>query len=115
MELGDTPIVIWDIAPKRERLRLLPKLRAVSSLAFAADTKTLISGLNDTTALVWDVSAVCRQILVAGRLLLDQNDLTSRRSAGTLGHGIETPKSASCKEVRCTSVDGRRSKIISCG
>ena len=57
MELGDTPIVIWDIATKRERLRLLPNVKAVSSLDFAADGKTLISGLSDTTALVWDVSA----------------------------------------------------------
>jgi WD40 repeat protein len=96
MELGDTPIVIWDIATKRERLRLLPNVKAVSSLAFAADGKTLISGLSDTTALVWDVSAVCRQILIEGRLLLDENDLTiSRRSVGALGHRIETPKSAS--------------------
>jgi WD40 repeat protein len=57
MELPDTPIVIWDIATKRERLRLLPNVRAVSSRAFAADGKTLISGLSDTTALAWDVSA----------------------------------------------------------
>jgi RNA polymerase sigma factor (sigma-70 family) len=57
MELPDTPIMIWDIATKRERLRLLPNVRTVSSLAFAANGKTLISGLSDTTALVWDVSA----------------------------------------------------------
>jgi WD40 repeat protein len=49
--------MIWDIATKRERLRLLPNVRTVSSLAFAANGKTLISGLSDTTALVWDVSA----------------------------------------------------------
>jgi RNA polymerase sigma factor (sigma-70 family) len=53
----DTPILIWDHATKREVLRLEPHARTIWSLAFSADGKTLISGMADTTALVWDVSA----------------------------------------------------------
>jgi len=52
------PIRIWDIATKRELIRLEPGVNFVRSLAFSADGDTLVSGMSDTTALVWDVSAV---------------------------------------------------------
>jgi RNA polymerase sigma factor (sigma-70 family) len=51
-----TPIVIWDIATKRELTRLEPGVMFVRSLAFSADGKRLISGMSDTTALVWDIA-----------------------------------------------------------
>jgi RNA polymerase sigma factor (sigma-70 family) len=52
-----TPIRIWEIATKRELIRLEPGVNFVRSLAFSADGKTLISGMSDTTALVWDIAA----------------------------------------------------------
>ncbi len=57
MEFSDAVITIWDLATKRQRLRLEPKVRLVWSLCFSADGKTLVSGTSDTTALVWDISA----------------------------------------------------------
>ncbi|QEH37910.1 ECF RNA polymerase sigma factor SigE [Aquisphaera giovannonii] len=50
-------ISLWDLATKRELLRLEPRVEGINSLAFSADGKRLVSGQNDTTALVWDVSA----------------------------------------------------------
>ena len=42
---------------KREVLRLEPGVSGALSLAFSSDGKTLVSGMWDTTALVWDISA----------------------------------------------------------
>jgi RNA polymerase sigma factor (sigma-70 family) len=53
----DTTIRIWEIATKREVLRLEPKSSAIRSLAFAPDGKTLVSGMADTTVILWDCSA----------------------------------------------------------
>jgi WD40 repeat protein len=53
----DTTIRIWEIATKREVLRLEPKSSSVCSLAFARDGKTLVSGKADTTVILWDCSA----------------------------------------------------------
>ncbi len=53
------PIRVWEIATKRELIRLEPGVHFVRSLAFSADGNTLISGMSDTTALVWDVGAEC--------------------------------------------------------
>src|SRR5262249_34998179 len=50
-------IRIWDIATKHERMRLQPKVSSVRSLAFSTDGKTLVSGMDDTTAVVWDIAA----------------------------------------------------------
>ena len=50
-------IRIWDIATKHELMCLEPKVNGVGSLAFSADGKTLLSGMCDTTAIVWDISA----------------------------------------------------------
>jgi WD40 repeat protein len=49
-------IRIWDIATKRELMRLEPRVSGIRSLAFSADGKTLVSGMSDTTAVVWDIS-----------------------------------------------------------
>jgi hypothetical protein len=46
----------WEIATGRERRRLAGHQGRVSSLTFAADGKTLVSGGEDTTALVWDLT-----------------------------------------------------------
>jgi WD40 repeat protein len=54
---SDTTIRVWEIATKREVLRLEPKSSAVRSLAFSRDGKTLVSGMADTTVMIWDCSA----------------------------------------------------------
>ncbi len=56
----DTMIRIWEIATKRELLRLEPRSSAVRSLAFSRDGKTLVSGMTDTTVMIWDCSAAHR-------------------------------------------------------
>ena len=50
-------IRILEANTKRERLRLQPGAALVLSLAFSADGKTLVSGMADTTAIIWDCSA----------------------------------------------------------
>jgi WD40 repeat protein len=52
----ETTIRIWEIATKREVLRLEPRSSAVRSLAFSRDGKTLVSGMTDTTVIIWDCS-----------------------------------------------------------
>jgi RNA polymerase sigma factor (sigma-70 family) len=52
----DTSIWLWSTATVRELLRLETGSRGVRSLAFSDDGNTLISGMDDTTALIWDVS-----------------------------------------------------------
>jgi WD40 repeat protein len=56
MEFREASIAIWDIKTKRVRMRLEPKVRSVESLAFSADGRMLVSGMSDTTAVVWDVA-----------------------------------------------------------
>ncbi|MBY0528552.1 MAG: WD40 domain-containing protein [Gemmataceae bacterium] len=46
-----------EVATGKERARLTGHLARVLSVAFAADGKTLASGSEDTTILVWDVPA----------------------------------------------------------
>ena len=53
----DTTIRLWEMATGRELLRLQTGDRGVRSLAFSGDGRTLVSGMSDTTALVWDASA----------------------------------------------------------
>jgi RNA polymerase sigma factor (sigma-70 family) len=57
LALGDSTgvIYLWELAAGKVRCRLEAPGGAVSSLAFAPDGKTLVSGLYDTTALIWDV------------------------------------------------------------
>jgi WD40 repeat protein len=56
-EGDDTSIRVWSGADGRELLRLETGGRKVRSLAFAAGGRTLISGMDDTTAVIWDISA----------------------------------------------------------
>ncbi len=55
--IADASIWIWEVATKRELMRLEPRTKECWALAFSPDGKTLISGANDTTAIVWDISA----------------------------------------------------------
>ncbi len=55
--MADASIRIWEVATKRELLRLEPRTKECWALAFSPDCKTLISGGNDTTAIVWDITA----------------------------------------------------------
>jgi WD40 repeat protein len=52
----DTSIRLWSTATVRELLRLETGARGVRSLAFSDDGNTLISGMDDSTAMFWDVS-----------------------------------------------------------
>jgi RNA polymerase sigma factor (sigma-70 family) len=51
-------ITLWEVATGRVRRRLAGHQGDVNSLAFAGDSRTLISGSTDTTALVWNVTAL---------------------------------------------------------
>jgi RNA polymerase sigma factor (sigma-70 family) len=55
--VSDASIRIWNLATKRELLRLEPRTTECWPLAFSPDGKTLVSGGTDTTAIVWDISA----------------------------------------------------------
>jgi WD40 repeat protein len=48
-------IQIWDVASGAEVGSIQGFRGVVHSLAFSPDGRRLISGMNDTTALVWDV------------------------------------------------------------
>ncbi len=56
--MADASIRIWEVATKREVLRLEPQTTECWSLAFSPDGKTLVSAGNDTTAIVWDLSTL---------------------------------------------------------
>jgi len=49
----------WAPDQKSENLE---NVNEIWSLAFSADGKTLVSGENDKTALVWDISAAYRAL-----------------------------------------------------
>src|SRR5207302_5466770 len=52
---GGESITVWETATGRIRLRLKGHAGDVDCLAFAGDSRTLVSGSNDTTGLVWDL------------------------------------------------------------
>jgi hypothetical protein len=52
----DNTIYLGEIPTGRVRRRFNGHLKSVDSLAFSADGKILVSGGNDTTALVWDLT-----------------------------------------------------------
>jgi len=57
---GDKPdaaIRVWNVNTKREVLRLATPTGIARSLVFSSDGRTLVSGMSDTTALIWDISA----------------------------------------------------------
>ncbi len=49
-------IVLWELATGKERCRLAGHVQPVTALAFSSDGKTLVSGSDDTTILVWDLT-----------------------------------------------------------
>jgi RNA polymerase sigma factor (sigma-70 family) len=52
----DTAIRLFDPSSGRELLRLETGGREVRSLAFSPDGRTLLTGMNDTTAMTWDTA-----------------------------------------------------------
>lgn len=52
----DHTVRLWDVATGKERARLAGHSSGVSSLAFSPDGKRLVSGSEDSTALVWDLA-----------------------------------------------------------
>jgi WD40 repeat protein len=55
-------IRIWDVTTKREVLQLAPGTSTPRVLVFSDDNRTLVSGMSDTSALVWDVSAARKNV-----------------------------------------------------
>src|SRR5262249_48389396 len=62
-------IHLLDLATGKERHRFEAHKRRVTSLAFSTDGRTLISGSEDTTALLWDLAGT--QLQKIGLLDLD--------------------------------------------
>ena len=56
-EGDDATIRLWSRTTGAQILRLETGGRMVRSLAISGDGKTLVSGMDDTTAMIWDVSA----------------------------------------------------------
>jgi len=63
---------IWDLATGTEVRRLAGHQGAVIALAFSADGKHLLTGGNDTTALVWDTSGLPGLAIPAEKLTKEQ-------------------------------------------
>jgi RNA polymerase sigma factor (sigma-70 family) len=59
-------ITLWEVDTGRVRLRLVGHQGDVNAIAFAPDSRTLISGSTDTTALVWDVMGLPRTAAARG-------------------------------------------------
>jgi RNA polymerase sigma factor (sigma-70 family) len=57
---ADNDIHLWEMATGRAVLRVSTGGRQIRSLSFSADGRSLASAMNDTTALVWDVSAAIK-------------------------------------------------------
>jgi WD40 repeat protein len=55
-EPKDYSVHLWEMASAREVATIHPDGQAVRSLAFSPDGRTLTSGMNDGTALIWDVT-----------------------------------------------------------
>jgi WD40 repeat protein len=65
---ADTAIRLLEVASGRERRRLAGHRGQVTALAFSADGRRLLSGCNDTTALVWDLAGRASATLTAAEL-----------------------------------------------
>jgi hypothetical protein len=52
------PVTLWEVASGQEIGRLAGHRNIIRTLAFSPDGKTLASGGNDLTCLIWDVAAV---------------------------------------------------------
>jgi RNA polymerase sigma factor (sigma-70 family) len=66
----DNDVCLWNVLTGTEVNRYPGHRGAITSLAFRPDSKVLISGSEDTTALLWDVNADRRPVLVRPRDLL---------------------------------------------
>ncbi|HEY7428255.1 MAG TPA: sigma-70 family RNA polymerase sigma factor [Gemmataceae bacterium] len=64
----DPAIRLLEVASGRERRRLTGHRGQITALAFAADGRRLLSGCNDTTALVWDLAGHSPATLTAAEL-----------------------------------------------
>jgi RNA polymerase sigma factor (sigma-70 family) len=64
-EGDDVTIRLWSSSDGRELLRLDTQGRHVRALAFSPDGKLLVTGMEDTTTLIWDVSAAYKKITEA--------------------------------------------------
>src|SRR5207245_6130712 len=60
---------VWDVATGRELATFLGHQAQIDSVAFAPDGRTLASGSDDTTALIWDVRGLSAKAGPAPRLL----------------------------------------------
>jgi WD40 repeat protein len=65
----DHTVCLGEIATGRERHRFTGHVGRISSLAFSADGRMLVSGAEDTTALVWDLAGMTRPGRVSPREL----------------------------------------------
>lgn len=54
-------LVLYETATRRERVRLRGHQAQITSLAFAPNGRALISGSEDTTAIIWDLTAGAKQ------------------------------------------------------
>src|SRR5262249_60032233 len=54
-------ICLWELGTGRERQRLEGHTGRVLSLSFSSDSKRVISGSDDTSVLVWDLSGLASQ------------------------------------------------------
>ena len=52
---------LWELLPSKEAAQLAGHDKMVNAVGFSADGKALVCGSADTTALVWDLSAVLRK------------------------------------------------------
>jgi len=52
----DSAVAIWDLDTRKMTARLQGHTDAVMSIAFSPDSKWLVSGSRDTTAIVWDLA-----------------------------------------------------------
>jgi WD40 repeat protein len=54
-------VTLWELATGKARTRFEGHADAVMTIAFAPDGRSLVSGSNDTTALIWDVTGSTTQ------------------------------------------------------
>jgi len=62
MRVAGAPVRIFRVATLEQVLTIKGYDAYVWSLAFSADNRLLVSGLGDTTALVWDIAEATREV-----------------------------------------------------
>jgi hypothetical protein len=90
---------LWDLARGQPLHRFVGHDSAVASLAFSPDGGRLVSGLGDSTLLVWDVAAILRQrrpaaplsAEAAARAWMDLAVEDGRRAFAALGALADDP------------------------